>query len=121
MADSADGSDRRIGITAATSVSPVEKKSSIVGIRREQVINNDPLLDPLSNQNLEAAHYDDVEVPKFNINTRVGPLELPIPPSAPANLPAPVYEPAVRHPLDKIDQMAEAFIRTCRYVSSGIV
>ena len=28
--------------------SPTEKKSVLVGVRREQVIGNDPLLDPLS-------------------------------------------------------------------------
>lgn len=108
--------------------SPTEKRSVVVGVRREQVLGNDPLVDPLSsptpasqnNFGIEDAvpavpSNSNSEASKLNNLSKYSPLmDYPVPPSAPAGVNT-MYDSLRQPPMDKIDQMAEAFIRSCRY------
>ena len=101
--------------------SPTEKKSVLVGVRREQVLGNDPL-DPLSMLARQSNGTEDVPaIPSYS-NTEPSkssssskysqPMDHPFPLSQPVGVNT-LYD-SLRQPTDKIEQMAEAFIRSCR-------
>ena len=109
--------------------SPTEKRSVVVGVRREQVLGNDPLVDPLSSPSPTSSNnLGTEEVPGKSSNTnseaskitqqtilssKYSPqMDYPVPPPAAVGVNN-MYD-LLRQPMDKIDQMAEAFIRSCR-------
>mmetsp|Transcript_32080 Transcript_32080/g.46239 ORF Transcript_32080/g.46239 Transcript_32080/m.46239 type:complete len:558 (-) Transcript_32080:59-1732(-) len=90
---------------------PTDKKIAVTGIKREQVLSNDPLLDHL---NSPPPNEPEDEYPPVGFSHEV-PKTAPIPRY-------PIVDPYVssnetikqKQPVDKIDVLAENFIRTCR-------
>jgi len=95
---------------------PTDKKAAVTGIKREQVLNNDPLLDPSNSpapSNEPEDEYPPVvtyeapkiaAIPRYLIQQSVDPYLSPNESTKP------------KQHVDKIDGLAESFIRTCRFV-----
>ena len=112
--------------------SPTEKRSVVVGVRREQVLGNDPL-DPLSSPTPTPPNYSSEE-PAVPSNSNIDiskPSQAPSlskysqqtdylvpPPPAPVGV-SQIYD-SLRQPMDKIDQMAAIIVSPSGHTSSKI-
>lgn len=90
----------------------MEKKSVVVGVKREQVTSNDPLLDPLRSFTSPEPETYESDIPRAIINQR--PTSSSIPESNNnTGIMSDLSE--QRNPFDKIDVMVDKFVRSCRF------